>query len=58
MTSKQQVFKIFEKNFMDMFLLLFPLEILSNYPDIDFSHWPRENFYRMMDKVFREKLSV
>ena len=45
------------QNFLDR-LLLVPLEILSHYPDIDISHWLGEDFHRLMDKVFREKLMV
>ena len=45
------------KNY-DIFLLLVPLEILSHYPDIDVSHWLREDVQWIMGKVFREKLMV
>ena len=46
----------FEKNFLDIFLLLVPLEMLSHYLDIAISHWLEEDFQWIMDKVFREKL--
>ena len=48
----------FEIFFLDIFILLVPLEILSHYPDIDISHWLRNHVHWMMDKVFREKLLV
>ena len=41
---------------LDIFVLLILLEIFSLYPDIDISHWLREDFQRIMDKFFREKL--
>ena len=46
-------FKFF-KVFFDIFLILVPLEIPSQYADIDSSHWRRENSQLIMDKVFRE----
>ena len=54
----QQDFKIFQKLYLDNFIILVPLEILSHYPDIDVSFWVRENFQWVMDKISREKLMV
>ena len=51
-------FQNFKRNFLDVFVLLVPLEIISYYPDIDFSHWLREEVQWNMVKVFREKLMV
>ena len=48
--------KIFHKNFGVFFLLLFPLEILSHYPEIDNAHFLRKDIQWILDKVFREKL--
>ena len=42
MTSMRQVFKKKFKKFLDIFLLLVPLE-LSHLPDFDISHWHRED---------------
>ena len=53
----QQVFKKFLKNF-GYFLFVVPLEIFIHYPDIDISHWLREDVHWMMNKVFRENLRV
>ena len=47
-----------KKIFLDILLLLVPLEILSHYPDIDISHWLGEDFQWIMDKAFKEKLLV
>ena len=58
MTSMQQDFKIFQKIFLDFFVILDPLEILSHYPDIDISHLLSEVFQWIMDKVFRERVMV
>ena len=54
MTSMQQDIKIFQNFFLDISVKLVPLEILSHYPDIDISHWLREQFQWIMDK-FSEK---
>ena len=51
-------FKNFSKNFMDVFVLLDPLEILSHYPDTDIYHWLSGRLQWIMDKVFRERLMV
>ena len=51
-----QVFKNLKKIFLDNFLLLVVLEKLSQYPDIDISHWRKEEFQWIMNKVFREKV--
>ena len=40
------------------FKILVPFEILSHYPNIDSSHWPREHVQWNVDKVFREKLDL
>ena len=53
MTSMSQDIKNFKKHFG-----YFLIEFLSHYPDIDISHWLRENYQWIMDKVFREKLMV
>ena len=58
MTSMRQVFKKFKTFFLDIFLRLVSLEILLHYPDIDMSHWLREDVQGMMDIVFRENLWV
>ena len=47
-----QDFKIFLKIFFDILLLLVPLEILSIYPDIDISHWHRDDVQWVMDKAY------
>ena len=57
MTSMPQDFKIKNKNF-DIFLLLFPLEIILHYPDTDISQWLKKLFQWIMVKVFTEKLMV
>ena len=54
----RQVFKKYKKNFLDIFLLMVPLETLSTYPDNDISHWLREDVHLINDRVFREQLSV
>ena len=56
MTSMPQDFKIKKK--MDNLLLLFPLEIFSNYPDTDISHLLRVDVKWIMVKIFRGKLMV
>ena len=43
---------------LHIFLLLISLEILLHYPDIDISHWLREDVHWIMDKVFKEKLMI
>ena len=58
MTSMQQDLKVFQKNFLDSFVILVSLLILSHYPDIDISNWLSEKFQRITDKAFREKLIV
>ena len=58
MTRMQQDFKIFQKFLLDIFVIMVPLGMLSNYPDIDISHWLREQFQWIMVKVFRVKLMV
>ena len=55
MTSIPQDFKIKKK---DNFLLLFPLEIVSHYPDSDISHTLSVDVKWIMLKVFRVKLMV
>ena len=54
MASMTQDFEVF----FDIFLLLVPLEILSHYPDIDNSHWLKEDVQWVVDKVSREKFIV
>ena len=44
--------------FLDIFLLLVPVEIVSHYPDIDSSHWLREDVQWIIDKGFRENFTV
>ena len=44
MTSMPQDFKIFWKNFLDIFLLLVPLEICSHYSDTDIAYWFKNTF--------------
>ena len=46
------------KKKLDFFVLLIPLEILSQYPDIKISHWLGKFFQWTLEKVFREKLLV
>ena len=36
-------------------MLFVPLEILTHDPDIDISHWLKEDVQWVMDKVSREK---
>ena len=42
--------------FLDIFVFLIPVEILSHYPHIDSSHWFREDVKLIIDKVCGEKL--
>ena len=58
MNSTPKDFKIWKKNSLDIFVIMVPLEIFSNYPDIDISYWLKEDVQWSMDKVFREKLVV
>ena len=51
MTSMPQDFKIKKK--MDIFLLLFPLEIFLHYPDTDISDMIKVDVKWIMLKVFR-----
>ena len=44
--------------YLDIFVLLVPLEIVSHYPDIDSIYWLREDAQWIMDKFFRDKLMV
>ena len=41
--------------FLDIFVLLVTFEILSHYPNIDSSHWLRNDVQWITDEVFREK---
>ena len=52
MTSMRQVF-IYFFNFSS---LLLPFGIFSHYPIFDSNNWLNEDDYRIMDKVFKEKL--
>ena len=54
MTSMPKDLKKVFKSFLDIFLLVVPLEILSQYPEIDNSHWLRQDVQWIMDKVFTE----
>ena len=58
MTSMLQDFEKILLKFMDIFVLLVLLELLSFYPDINSSYWFKEDVQWMIDKVFREKLMV
>ena len=50
---------MFSKIFFNvLFVILFPLEILSHYPKIDSSNWLLEEVQRHLDKVVRETLIV
>ena len=51
-------FQNFSKKFLDIFVQLVPLEILSHYPDFGISHRLREDVQRIMDKVLRQNLMV
>ena len=39
-------------------LLLVPPEILSHYPDIDNSHWFRDDVQWIIDNAYRENLMI
>ena len=54
----QQGFQNFSKYFLDLFVILDPLEILSHYPDTDISRWLSGHFQRTTDTVFREIFMV
>ena len=43
---------------MDIFVISVPLEILSHYPDVDISNWPRIDAQGNIDNLFREKHMV
>ena len=58
MTTVPHDYKKILNKFLNIFLLLVPIEILSHYPDIDISHWFRERVQWIKDKLFREKLMV
>ena len=47
-----QEFKKISKNFLDIFVLLVTFEILSHYPNIDISHWLKEDAQWIKDKNF------
>ena len=51
-----QEFKILKKNGYS--LLLFPLELISHYPDTDTSHWLSKDFKWIMVNFFGGKLRV
>ena len=57
MTSMAQDFKKLKK-FLDFFVLLVTFEILSHYPNIDISHWLKEDVQWITDKIFIEKFMV
>ena len=40
--------------FLDIFVLLVAFELLSHYPNIDNSHWLRNDVQWIRDEVFRE----
>ena len=52
--------KFCKKNFVklkkkDIFVLLVTFEILSHYPNIDSSHWLKEDVQLITDKIFLKK---
>ena len=57
MTSITRFFIISKKTGF-FFVILVPFEILSQYPNIDCSHWLGKEFQWIIDKVFREKIMV
>ena len=52
MTPEPRVCIFSKKNFGYFFLTLVAFEILSHYPNIDSSYWPKENVQGIIDKVF------
>ena len=57
MTSMTQDFKKIKKSFLDFFVLLVTFEILSHYPNIDSSHWPKQDVKWITKKIY-EKFMV
>ena len=49
--------KDFKKK-IDIFVLLVTFEILSHYPNIDISHWLKEDIQWITDGFFFEKYMV
>ena len=47
-----QDFKKFLKKFFDIFVLLITFEILSHYPNIDISHWLKEDLDHTLRKIY------
>ena len=52
MTSLTQDIKKILKIFLDVFVLLNTFEILTHYPNIDISHWLKEDIHWITDKNF------
>ena len=48
----------FKKKFRILFVILVPFEILSNYLNIDSSHWQIKDVERIIVKGFKEKRLV
>ena len=57
MNSMLQLFT-FKKKYLVVFKNLVPIEIASCFPIFDRSYWLKEEVQLILDKFFREKLTV
>ena len=52
-----QDLNFYKKKLSDFCVLLVTFEILSHYPNVDSSHWLREDAQWITDRIFTEKNS-